>query len=107
MGKTNLKNVWNISKNLMFETYIQENSEKLISNIYMNILVGYNRFPKPYGFFKKLSSKIKLTSSQCMTRFYKIEKHIFTKLLCMPEMHYNLFKSIQYNKNKISLKVNK
>lgn len=95
MKKKNRKIKWNAKNLLVLENYVLSNSEKLLSNFYMNILVGYIRFPKPYGFFKNLSNKLRIPAQSCSNKYYKLEENFYTQLLSVPKRHYRLFFSIR------------
>ena len=77
-----------------FQSFVLENKKRLISNLYMNILVGFNRFARPYGFFKRLSERLGKSPAQSKQQFLQIEQELYTKLLEIPKEHYDLYSSI-------------
>lgn len=74
--------------------YIMENKEPLIANLYMNILVGFNRFPKPYRFYKNLGERLDKTPAQTRQMFLQTEERFFTQFLEIPKEHYQLYSQI-------------
>jgi vacuolar-type H+-ATPase subunit F/Vma7 len=100
------KNKWSAKKLLILENYVVLNKKTLVSNLYKNILVGYIRFPKPYGFFKKISKELKISSSKCMSKFYKFEKEFYLNLLGISSKLYCLFFSIRHHNKLDKLKRN-
>jgi hypothetical protein len=79
----------------IIKNYVIQNKNKLISNLYMNILVGYNRFPKPYGFFKKLSGFLKKSTTQTKLMFLHMEQELLINILGIPKAHYDLHMQIK------------
>ena len=77
-----------------FQSFVLENKKPLISNLYMNILVGFNRFARPYGFFKRLSERLGKSPAQSKQQFLQIEGELYTKVLGIPRDHFDLYSSI-------------
>ena len=79
-----------IEKELLID-YISQEKQILTSNLYLNIMAGFYRYPKPYGFFTKLGHSIKKTPSQGRQIFAKMERELYLKTLQIPKMDYRLF----------------
>jgi hypothetical protein len=73
------------------EKYVMQNKDNLISNMYMNILVGYKRFAKPYGFFKKLSEQLRKPAAKSKQMYLQMEQDLFVNVLGVPKEHYDLY----------------
>ena len=78
----------------ILKEYATQNRDALMSNLYMNIWVGFNRFPKRYGFFKNLAKKLQKTSTKSKAMYCQAEEHLLVKSLQIPKEHYDLFRSI-------------
>ena len=83
---------------LSIQEYAKQNRDKLFSNLYMNILVGFHGYSKPYAFFTKLGNKIQKTSFQAKQMFLKMEETLYVKILEFPESHFKLYDAIRRNK---------
>lgn len=94
MSRKQKNTQWSAKNLLGLEHYVLSESQVLISNFYMNILVGYVRFPKPYGFFRKLSNRLGILPQRCASKYYKLEENLFTELLSVPRRHYVLYLNI-------------
>ena len=94
--KNRKKNIRWESKDLeKLKQFIQTNSEDLISNMLVNIVVGYKRFRKPRNFFVKMGTYLTRESQLCKSKFQKLEHLIYTDFMKVPEEHYNLFRHIR------------
>ena len=78
----------------ILKDHVTQNRDALVSNLYMNILVGFNRFPKRYGFFKNLAKKLQKTSTKAKAMYCQAEEHLLVKCVKIPKEHYDLFRSI-------------
>lgn len=92
------KKKWTVNEIANLEKYVAKNSNELISNLYKNILVGYIRFAKPYGFFTGLSRILKRSRAQCKAKFYEMEDELYIKILQVPFDDLCLFMNIRQQK---------
>ena len=48
----------------ILQKYVLKNKQQIISHLYINIIAGFKRFPRRYGFFKDLGKKLKKNFDQ-------------------------------------------
>ena len=92
------KKKWTDSEIAHLEKYVATHSDKLTGNLYKNILVGYIRFTKPYGFFTGLSRLLKRSRAQCQAKFYQLEAELYVELLLISCADFCLFANIRQRK---------
>lgn len=102
-----MKKKWSCKDISILEKHVISNAEKLISNFYKNIIVGYIRFPKPYGFFTNLSKLVNKSVTQCKSKINEMEKELYLELLSISFIDYCLFLNIRQQKLGKNNKANK
>jgi hypothetical protein len=75
----------------IIKKYALANSEMLISNLLINIVVGHKRFRKPKYFFNKLGELLERSSHLCKSKFQKLEKMIYIDGLKIRPDYYDTF----------------
>ena len=96
--KNNLKTRWSVEDLNKMKEYIMENSQELISNLLVNIVVGYMRFRKHRRFFINMGNKLKRDSKICKAKFQKIERMMYIDVLNVSVRYYELFCFIRRQK---------
>lgn len=89
---------WTAMNTVHLEKYIATHSAELISTLYKNILVGYVRFSKPYGFFTGLSKLLKKSLSQCKKKFRELESELYLEVLGVAPLDFCLMENIRRQK---------
>lgn len=98
MPKRNKRKRWTQSELNIIKEYVILHKEDLIDNFYQNIIISQKKYPKYPKFYTNLSKKLKRSSSQCKSKFQKMEKEIYLQYLGMNENEYNLFNWIRQRK---------
>lgn len=88
---------WNQSEMELFNNFIKEHKEMLVTILYKNINKGLHIFRKTNGFFQKMSERINRSAPKCKSKFQKYEKKIYCEVLLVPELHYNFFNFLRRN----------
>ena len=92
--------IWNDKDIMSVKNYTLSNREVLLSNMYINIIVGFVKFRKPRTFFKDLGLLLDRPSYLCKSKFQKIERELVVNLLKVPQELYNLYLYIRKSKIK-------
>ena len=87
--------MWTKKEIEKLENYTKSCSEDLISNMLMNIVVGFEYFKKPTWFFRSLSKSLRKSSKVCKRKFKQMEKVLYTNQLGVSENYFELFCKIR------------
>ena len=90
--------IWTKDELCKFKEYIISNSKQLISNLIINIVVGYMRFRKSRTFFINMGLLLNRKSKLCKSKFQKIERQIYTDFLKLPKEYYDIFCQLRKQK---------
>lgn len=82
---------WQLKEKQQLHKFILTESKHLLVNFYKNIVKGELIFRRNAKFFKRMSSEIGRTASQCKSKMQKFEKAAFVDLLKVPADHYAFF----------------
>lgn len=88
---------WETTEMEIFNNFIKEHEEMLVSILYKNINKGMHLFRKTNGFFQKMSEKTNRSAAKCKSKFQKHEQKIYCQVLLVPRLHYNLFDYLRRN----------
>ena len=92
------KKRWTVNELEILEKYVATHAQQLIGSLYKNILVGHIRFPKPYGFFTRLSSALQRSRAQCKAKFCQMEAELYIEVLSVSSPDFCLFAGIRQQK---------
>ena len=99
MTSTNKSIKWGSQELARLKTFVTNNSEDLISNMLMNIVVGCSRFKNASEFFINLGSYLSHPPQVCKSKFRELEKLIYTNFLGVSEEFYDLFCFVRKKKS--------
>ena len=91
---------WTNEEIIKIENYTRMKSSLIISNVYINIILGYVKFRKPKDFFISLADIIGRSSKLCKSKFQKIEDDLFKNVLMFDTDTYKLFYHLKNKKPK-------
>jgi hypothetical protein len=98
MPKKNKRKRWSETELKIIKEYVISHKEDLITNFYQNIIISVKKYPKYPKFYTNLSKKLKRSSSQCKSKFQKMEKEIYLEYLGVSENEFELFNWIRQRK---------
>ena len=99
MPKKSKRKRWSSNELNTMKDYVLLNKESLLDNFYKNIINKNKKYPKYSKFYTNLSKRIKRSSSQCKSKFQKMEREIYLDFLGVLESEFDLF--VWTRKNKI------
>lgn len=97
----NAKKNWTAKDVAHLEKYVFSKAHKLVPNLYKNILVGYVRFAKPYGFFSDLGKLLAKSASQVKAKFHEMEQELYVEVLSVELKDFAVFVNIRRQMEKM------
>lgn len=98
MPKKTSRKRWTEVELTKLREFIELKAEILLTNFYKNIKEGRIKYRKPSKFFSEMGDFLKMTPTQCKSKFQKFEKEIFTNYLQLPDRSYFVLEHIRRQK---------
>lgn len=90
------KREWTDLEVSRLKRFVKESKIDILNQFYRNLVDGYCSQRRKKGFFENMSQFVKRPSTDCKSKFQKMEEKLYLRTLEIPKNHFLAFK----NKNK-------